>query len=110
MVISTITTSKNYIELLVPVRSETGFVIRSKFWSRNDLRHHRNFEKKLSGHQGCLSKQTVIQWCLGVEESLIEMLIVMMQHHVYNLASRCTHVTHTTVTLSKLFDRSFLLT
>jgi hypothetical protein len=27
-----------------PVRSETGFVILSKFWSRNDLRYHRDLK------------------------------------------------------------------
>jgi hypothetical protein len=36
--------SKNHEDLLVPVpavRSETGFVILSKFWSRYDLQHFR---------------------------------------------------------------------
>ena len=42
MVISAIATSKNHIELLDPFRSETGFAILDKFWSRFDLRQHRN--------------------------------------------------------------------
>jgi hypothetical protein len=50
-VISGIATSKNHIELLVPVRSETRFVILGKFWSRNDLRQHRN-RKFLGDDQG----------------------------------------------------------
>jgi hypothetical protein len=58
MVISRIATSKNHIELLVPVRSETGFAILSKFWYRYDLRQRRN-RKFLVDNQGCLSKQTV---------------------------------------------------
>ena len=58
MVISRIATSKNHIELLVPVRYETGFVILGKFWSKNDLRQHRN-RKFLGDDQGCLSEQTV---------------------------------------------------
>ena len=58
MVISRIATSKNHIELLSPVRSETGFVILSKFWSRYDLQ---NFRKRifLGDDQGELSKGTV---------------------------------------------------
>ena len=41
-----------------PVRSETGFVILSKFWSRYDLQ---NFRKRnfLGDDQGELSKSTV---------------------------------------------------
>ena len=58
MVISGTTTSKNHIELLVPVRSETGFVILGKFWSRFDLQQRRN-RKFLGDDQGCLSEQTV---------------------------------------------------
>jgi hypothetical protein len=57
-VISRITTSKNHIELLAPVRSETGFVILRKFWSGYDLQ---NFQKQkiLGDDQGELSKLTV---------------------------------------------------
>jgi hypothetical protein len=58
MVISRIATSKNHIELLVPVRSETGFVILSKFWSRYDLQNFRK-RKFLGDDQGELSKGTV---------------------------------------------------
>ena len=60
MVISGIATSKNHIELLVPVRSETGFVILGKFWSRFDLRQHRN-RKVLGDDQGFLSEPTVLR-------------------------------------------------
>jgi hypothetical protein len=46
IVIFGIATSKNHIlvlvELLAPVRSETGFVILGKFRSRFDLRQRRN--------------------------------------------------------------------
>jgi hypothetical protein len=43
MVISGIATSKNHIEhYWSPVRSETGFVILSKFWSRYDFQNFRN--------------------------------------------------------------------
>jgi hypothetical protein len=58
MVISGITTSKNHIELLVPVRSETGFMILSEFWSRYGLQ---NFRKRifLRDDQGELRKGTV---------------------------------------------------
>jgi hypothetical protein len=59
MVISRIATSKNHIELLVPVRSETGFVILGKFWSRFDLRQHRN-RIFLGDDQGRLSERTVL--------------------------------------------------
>jgi hypothetical protein len=57
IVISEIATSKNHIERLVPVRSETGFVILGKFWSKNDLRQHRNW-KFWVDYQGCLRKRT----------------------------------------------------
>jgi hypothetical protein len=57
-VISRIATSKNHIELLVPVRSETSFVILSKFWSRYDLQNFRK-RKFLGDDQGELSKGTV---------------------------------------------------
>ena len=63
MVIFRIATSKNHIELprycyWSPVRSETGFVILIKFWSRYDLQ---NFRKLifLGDDQGELSKSTV---------------------------------------------------
>ena len=52
MMIFEVATSKNHIELLVPVRSETGFVILGKFWSRNDLRQRQN-RKFLGDDQGC---------------------------------------------------------
>jgi hypothetical protein len=44
-VFSRIAISKNQIGLLVPVRSETGFVIQGKFWSRYDRQtfRKRNF-------------------------------------------------------------------
>jgi hypothetical protein len=63
MVISGIATSKNHIELpryWSPIRSETGFVILSKFWSRYDLQ---NFRKRnfLGDDQGELSKGTVVE-------------------------------------------------
>jgi hypothetical protein len=56
MVIFEIATSKNHIELWSPVRSETGFVILSKFWSRYD--GLQNFRKLyfLGDDQGELSK------------------------------------------------------
>ena len=41
-----------------PVRSETGFVILGKFWSRNDLPQRRN-RKFLGGDQGYLSERTI---------------------------------------------------
>ena len=45
MVISKNPTSKNHIEnYWSPVRSETGFVILGKFWSRFDLRQRRNLK------------------------------------------------------------------
>ena len=68
MVISGIATSKNHIELpryWSPIRSETGFVILSKFWSRYDLQ---NFRKRnflgddQPGDQGELSKGTVLEY------------------------------------------------
>ena len=69
MVISRIATSKNHIELHMywsPVRSETGFVILSKFWSRYDLQ---NFRKRnfLGDDQGELSKSTVSTVCVHTQ-------------------------------------------
>jgi hypothetical protein len=46
-----------------PVRSETGYVILSKFWSRFVLRQRRN-QIFLVDSQGCLSEQTVIAFSL----------------------------------------------
>jgi hypothetical protein len=64
MVISRIAASKNHIELLgSPVRSETGFVILGKFWSRYDLQ---NFENRFffwGDDQGELSKGAVPLIC-----------------------------------------------
>jgi hypothetical protein len=62
IVFSGIATSKNHIELLVPaaVRSETGFAILCKFWSRFDLRQRRN-RKFFGEDQGCLRE--LMQQC-----------------------------------------------
>jgi hypothetical protein len=46
-----------------PVRSETGFVILGKFWSRFVLWQHRN-RIFLIDDQGCLSERTVIAFSL----------------------------------------------
>ena len=69
MVIYRIATSKNHIELQLywsPVRSETGFVILNKFWSRTRY-GLQNFRKRffLGDDHGELSKGTVYQF-IGV--------------------------------------------
>ena len=102
IVISEIATSKNHIERLVPVRSETGFVILGKFWSKNDLRQHRNW-KFWVDYQGCLRKRTDSELDLSIKNHRFS--------HGFSTVKkcRCRHVSATSrLTSTRLTRLEFL--
>jgi hypothetical protein len=55
--------TQNYWSLVRSESTETGFVILSKFWTRNDLRYHRN-RIVFCYDRGYLSKRTVLNLVL----------------------------------------------